>query len=315
MDLALLWDDWLIMAWLVPLSMAISGVIDVLMVQRRVFASAHEAAAISGLLGVAPLLVTPLWSDGPLFPDAPTIAIAIGAGAIYTWHILLYFKALFSANDVAYTEAFLSMAVLAVPLLSFLAFGEQLAPAHYAGIATATAGVAVMTYASGKHMLVKKSLTGLLTAAVLCVAISLVLEDAVFQRCDYWIGSFWFAVGGVLCSAVFAQRSGWRRIGRTMQRNRGALFWTNTTALFALVASLRATDLSESVSLVIVIETATPIIIMALSGTVLAAAHFSRALSAPVRVALHEQLTDAPVKLGSMSLILIGVMLVSVTSL
>ena len=37
--------------------------------------------------------------------------------------------------------------------------------------------------------------------------------------------------------------------------------------------------------------------------------------AAPVRVALHEQLADAPVKLGSMSLILIGVMLISVTPL
>ncbi len=312
MNLALLWDNWLLMAWLVPLSIAISGVIDVLMVERRVFDNAHEAAAVSGLLGVTPLLVTPLWSDAPLFPDALTIAIAIGAGAIYTWHILLYFKALFSANDVAYTEAFLSLAVLAVPLLSFVAFGEQLAPAHYAGIATAAAGAAVLTVASGRHMLVKKSLTGLLTAAVLCVALSLVLEDLVFQRCDYWIGSFWFAVGGALCSAVFARRSGWRRVGRIMRHNSGALFWTNVTALFALVASLRATDLSESVSLVIVIETATPLMIMALSGIVLGAAHLSRSLPSPVRVALQEQLTDAPMKLGSMALILTGVMLVSV---
>ena len=45
MNLALVWDDWLLMAWLVPLSIAISGVIDVLMVQRRVYANAHEAAA------------------------------------------------------------------------------------------------------------------------------------------------------------------------------------------------------------------------------------------------------------------------------
>ena len=311
MEILPLWDNWLLMAWVVPLGMAVSGVIDVLLVGRRVFRNAHQAAAICGLLSVVPLLLAPLWRDAALSADALTIVIALFSGAIYASHLLFYFKALFAANDVAHAEAFLSLAVLVVPVLSFVVCGEQLAAAHYVGIAIATAGVAVLTCSSGRRMLLKKSVTGLLTAAVLCVSVSLVLEDIVFQRCDYWTGSFWFAAGGALCAMYCSWHSGWRQVLRTMQANKSALFWSNATALLALVASLRATDLSNSVSLVIVIESATPIMIMALSLTLLGAAHVLRSLSPAVRAALCEQLTDAPVKIGSMSLILIGVMLVS----
>ena len=176
MDALPLWNNWLAMAWMVPLALAVSGMIDVLLVGRRIFSNAHEAAAISGLLGVLPLLLVPLWSDAELFPGAATTGLAIFAGAVYTWHLLYYFKVLFSANDVAHAEAFLSLAVLAVPVLSFLLLGEQLHGDHYVGIAIATAGVATLTFSGGRRLLAKKSVTGLLLAAVMCVSLSLVLE-------------------------------------------------------------------------------------------------------------------------------------------
>lgn len=308
-----LWNNWLLMAWIVPTGLAISAVIDVLLVERRVFANAHEAAAISGLLGVVPLLFAPLLGDTDLFPDLLTVTLAIAAGAIYTWHLLFYFRALFSANDVAHAETFLSLAVLAVPLLSFLMFGEQLTPAHYVGISLAAAGIAVLTFAGRGKLRGSRSVTGLLIAAVICVSVSLLLEDRVFERCDFWAGTFWFAVGSALCSVYFGWRSGLRSALHTISGNRGALFLTNLTAILALAASLRATDLSTSVSLVIAIETVTPVMIMALSTLLLIGAQLSRAPAPGLRLALSEQLTDAPVKIGSMSLILIGVMLVSAT--
>ncbi len=305
-----LWNNWLAMAWIVPLALAVSGVVDVLLVGRRVFSNPLEAAGISGLLGTVPLLFPPLAAGSDLFPDPTTIGLAMLAGAIYTWHLLYYFRVLFSANDVAYAEAFLSLAVLAVPLLSFVLLGERLLGDHYVAIGIATAGVAALTVSGGRRLLAKRAVTGALSAAVLCVSLSLVLEDAVFQRCDYWSGIFWFAAGGTLCAAYFAWRGGLRRALRTVRANKGALLATNATGLLALAASLRATDLSDSVSLVILIETTTPIIVMALCMTALCMTPLCRPLSPAIRMALRDQLDDAPVKVGAMAMILMGVMLI-----
>ncbi len=314
MDSGGFWDQWMIVAWIAPAALAASAIIDVLLVGRRVFANAWQAAGISGALAVSPLLLAPLGvareTASALGADAGTIALAIAAGAAYVLHLLFYFQALFKANDAAHAETFLNLDVLAVPMLSFLLFDEQLRGAHYAGIALAGAGVAVLSLAARRRGR-GAACTHLLTLAVLSIAASLVAEDQVFARCGYEVGVFWFAVGGLGASFACVAHAGRRDLARTLTGNKFALAALQATSVVALAANLRATDLSPSVALVVVIECATPALIMAFSALALALLVHTRGVRATALGALRGQLDDAPVKIGCLSLVLIGVMLVS----
>ena len=123
-------NNWLFMALLVPITWALSCILDICFVSNRVYRSPCDGPIVAGFFCVLPLfaIVSQVISWHEL-----TLAIALFAGLAgisYFLHVYFYFKALFILNDATSAEIFNTLSVLFVPLFAFFPIRRKTTGCH-----------------------------------------------------------------------------------------------------------------------------------------------------------------------------------------
>ncbi|WP_447969061.1 hypothetical protein [Nitrospira sp. M1] len=306
----ILWNNWLLMAWLTPAFWAASCLIDVCCISERVFRYPSDGPIISGLFCVLPLalLFVELGSW-----EAVTVSLAwpaLLAGVCYFLHLYFIFRALFTINDASCSEIFNTLTVFVVPVMAFAMLGERLAPIYYVAIVLALLGILVLIryHLSGLHRLA----IAWLTLAVISISLTMVLQAWVFEHIAYWNGIVLFAIG-TFVTALFIcslQRGRLQRIVGLYRRFWRIFLLAELLQLAAVLASQRATDIGPSVSFVAVVECSLPLFVMVFSSGLLLISERWKAMSQEFHDTLLLQTTSIPVKLTSVAFILCAIVMV-----
>ncbi|HNP61645.1 MAG TPA: hypothetical protein PKM72_12450 [Nitrospirales bacterium] len=306
------WNNWMSMALLTPALWAVSCIIDVCFVGERIFRFPSDGPIISGLFCVLPFFVLATevggWEPVTLRTSWP----ALLAGACYFLHLYFVFRALFTMNDASCSETFNTLSVLFVPVMAFVLLGERLDPIYYFAIVLALGGIFVLIryHLSGVH----RHAVVLLTVAVLCISLTMVLQAWVFEQMGYWNGVVLFSLGTFLTALIVGgvQRRRRQRILGLCWRFGGIFLVAELLQLAAVLASQRATAIGPSVSIVAVVECSLPLFVMVFSAGLLLS-RYRKSLSPAICDTLRLQMTSSPVKLTSVTLILIAILIVQIT--
>ncbi len=305
-----LWDNWIVVAFIAPAVWGTSCIIDVCFISENIYRRPADGAIVSGLVAALPglffLTHIDSWQGITLINAMP----AVIAGAVYYLHCYFYFKALFKMNDASGAEIFISVGVVVVPILAFFLLGERLAMIYYAAAAIAFIGIVILIscHFSG----VNRGTVWCLTLAVFFVSLSMVVQASVFEHMDYQRGITLFCAGsfGAALMVCFANPSHGKRIFRICSRYGYLLVFAELIGVFAILMSHRATSLSPSVSFVAIVECSLPIFIILLSLCVRTIPRRWNVLSLETRDALALQVSSLPVKLVSLTLISAAIVLV-----
>ncbi|WP_454063296.1 hypothetical protein [Candidatus Nitrospira salsa] len=306
----ILWNNWLLMAWLTPAFWAVSCLIDVRCIGERVFRYPSDGPIISGLFCVLPLAL--LFAELGDW-EAVTFSLtwpALLAGVCYFLHLYFIFRALFTINDASCSEIFNTLTVFFVPIMAFAMLGERLAPIYYVAIVLALLGILVLIrfHLSGFHRLA----IAWLTLAVISISLTMVLQAWVFEHMGYWHGIVLFAMG-TFVTALFIcslQRTRLQRIVGLCRRFWKIFLLAELLQLAAVLASQRATDIGPSVSFVAVVECSLPLFVMVFSSGLLLISERWKAMSQEFHDTLLLQTTSIPVKLTSVAFILCAIFMV-----
>ena len=313
--LNIVWNHWLALAWVAPAAWAAAAIVDVFIIDRGVYRDPLQATAISGTIVALPFLLLALPMMEPAGLDVTTFAMALAGGICDILMLLFYYKAMFTTNDVAHAETFFNLEVLFIPLLAFAFVGEHLGALNYVGVGLAALGVVILNGSAGRYFSRHARLTAFLLAAVLASSAGIVIQDLVFARTGYWNGLVGYAFGILLGVIPLVRYSGLRDSFAAFRRNRGVILGAEAFTLVASFAGLRAIDLSPSASLVAVIESTRPLLIMLACLFAWLMLNRIRRCPADAIEALRAQFEAAPGKLAANGLIIGGVYVVSLSAL
>ncbi len=269
----LFWNNWLLVGLLPPLLCAVVALIDACMVDSEVYLDPAEATIVSCLFG-AIFLLLPIFNVVDFtMPASDVAAVAFVSGILFSLHIFFYMAGLFKRNDTVVAETMQNMSVLLVPFFAFFLLGEVLDPSHYVGIGCAGVGVVYMYfYALGKEKsrcrdFIANGSASLFTAMLLFCLV-LISGEWVYERTDFWSGYLLFTAGLLFGGAIFFLFSGKKSVVGLM-RSRWRLFLLiEGISTVAMVCSLRAVDISPSVTYVAITECLGAYFVMLLSGSI-----------------------------------------------
>jgi len=269
----LFWNNWLLVGLLPPLLCAIVALIDACMVDSDVYLDPAEATIVSAFFGAILLLLPVLNIVEFSMPASDVATVAFVSGVLFSLHIYFYMAGLFKRNDTVVAETMQNLSVLLVPFFAFVLIGEVLDPAHYVGIGCAGVGVVYMYfYALGKESSRCQDFfsngTAALFIAMLLFCLILIAGEWVYQRTDFWSGYLLFITGLLFGGVIFFLFSGRKSVVRLM-RNRWRLFLLiEGISTFAMLCSLRAVDISPSVTYVAITECLGAYFVLLLSGSI-----------------------------------------------
>ncbi len=268
--MAIVFESWLLLAFLAAAFWALSCVIDVCLVGTRVLRSPLEAAVTMALFSVVPLaLLIPNAAEWDTIRFAP-IGTAALAGFFYFLHIYFNFRALFTLNDSLNTEIFNNLTILFVPVLAFLMLGERLESTYYIALGLALCGV--LTLLRKQLTAITVNLLMCLLQSVLCMSLAMVLQASALADIDYMHAAIIFSAACLLPAVLLmALRQHHTVRIVSLCRRFGVLFAGVQLLDFAAVLiSQRATSIAPSVTLVAVAECTLPAFILIISGLYLA---------------------------------------------
>ena len=193
--------------------------------------------------------------------------------------------------------------------------GERLQLEHYVGIGLATLGVFVLSAREGRTMMRHSRLSIILIASVIASSLSLVIQDYVFTLTSYWNGITGYACGILFGAFVMTFICGKQEVIPTFKRCWKPILAAELFTLCATFTELRAVDLSPSASLVVVIATSIPMMIMLVSFLVWVAMRMLPNVETGMLLALREQFVAAPVKLLGNALIIGGIYIITASVL
>lgn len=315
MEVTFIWENWLLLAWIAPLAWGLGSLVDVFMIEQRVYRDPVQATVISSMVVSVPFLTLAFPSLDPTSLGVWVCILAMLGGISYLLMLLFYYKAMFTVNDAAHAESFLNLEVLFVPVLAFILLGEHLRGEHYLGIALASLGVLILNSRETRYFLSHSRLTGLLLVSVFASSCSLVIQDHVFTLTSYWNGIAFYAIGMLVGALIMVAFHGSQNIAKTFWRFRKPILAAELFTLVATFTELRAVDLSPSASLVAVIATSAPIMIMLVSLLAWSGLRFVPKFSPGLLSALRDQFDAAPAKLVANGLIIGGVYVISASAL
>jgi len=257
-------EGWLLFAWIVPVAWGIAALIDVLMIEWDIYQSPAQATSISGIVVAVPLLLVlaPVASFEDL--DSTSVFVGVCSGFCYALHLSYFYKALFTANDAAHTEAFMNTEVVIVPVLAFVFLGESLNGTSYLSIFLAGTGIVVLNRDSQEMVAKHRRLTRLLAIAVIVSSVGFILQDILFDLTSYRAALFCYAIGLLIGITPFILQQGAVNTGSRLLQYFGLIFIAELFAVIATLSSMRAIALAPALSLVAVIETFRPLVIMAI---------------------------------------------------
>ena len=305
-----MWHSWIIVALAVPIFYALDSVLDVFFVGRKIFRDPVHATVLTGLFSIFYLIGLIAMHEQIYLPELNILIISIANGMFYIAHIFFYFKVLFKLNDASNLECFLGFSVILVPALAFLFLGEKLTSFQYLGIGISLIGVIWLFIISVAKNTIKESfLTMSYTVTIL--SITYVIQDNIYQQINFYTGLMLFLLGQFLASLLI-----WKlyncRISIKETYKFGPLFLVSQMlGVAAVIFSQRAISISPSVTLVVAIESTTPLFIMLFSFlAILVLTIFSgkKCFSIPI---FRLQLNKLAYKLFAFCCLLIGVILTS----
>lgn len=268
-----IWQNWFIMALLVPFFVAIVNILDIYFVQS-IYEDEWDGVLISGLFQLTPWLLV---LSGLIEFHSPSLfpfLLALFAGGFLMVSFYFYFRVLFSSNDMVSVQVMSALSILLVPFLSWFMFGATLSPVHYFGILLAALGTLILSIAKKNESHQLRSFFYYIIIAVFFLSLSMVLQEQTYRLIghDFWTGFLLFTCGGFFMSLgllLFDKRPFMKRLAHIIHVSRNNLLVfavAESISIFGILASQRAIDLSPSVSFVIVIESLLPIFILLMSG-------------------------------------------------
>ena len=302
-------ESWLFLALLAAGFWAMSCVVDVCLVGKRIIESPLEGTIIMGLFSIMPLgflvsrsiLVSEPtdWNVTSIVP----IGSAALAGICYFLHAYFNFRALFAVNDASNAEIFNNLTVLFVPALAFVLLGERLQPIYYLALGLALCGI--LTLLRGQIRKMGSDVILYLLASVICMSLAMVLQAGALSYLDYSHAVFIFSSATLTAAIILVAFDRDRRTRIFRLCRRVGVFFAGVELLdiAAVLISQRSTSIAPSVTLVAVAECALPVFIMALSGLYLAGSGFWRFTSIRVHESIAIQTEDWVTKVVSISLI------------
>lgn len=304
-------ENWILMALIASAAWALSCVVDVLFVSRRVYRGPADGPLIAGLFCSIPAML----SAGAAQPDTlsvTAVAVTMASAIAFLSHVYCYFKALFALNDAVNAEIVNTLGVVTVPVLAFVFLGERLSPLHY--LAVTIAAFAVLFLVQRQAGRIPGRAIGYLAGSVFCLSAMMVLQAYVLARVQYVTVIFLFSAT-VFAAVVFVlivRREQRASVVRMSRRFSSVFVGLQLLEIGAVSASQRATDLSPAVSLVALVECSVPLFIMALSALIAAAIRWSSAWPTnELRSTLDLQTRSAPSKFGAMLMIVAAIFLTS----
>lgn len=305
-----LWQSWIIVALAVPIFYALDSVLDVFFVDQNIFRDPVHATVLTGLFSLFYLIGLLVVHEQIHLPKLNILIISIANGMFYIAHIYFYFKVLFKLNDASNLECFLGFSVILVPAFAFFFLGEKLTSYQYLGIGISLIGVIWLFIISVAKNTIKESfLTMSYTVTIL--SLTYVIQDKIYQHTNFYTGLMLFLFGQFLASVAI-----WKichcRISIKETYKYGPLFLASQLlGVAAVIFSQRAINLSPSVTIVVAIETTTPLFIMLFSFiAILGLTIFSgkQCFSIPI---FRLQLNRLTYKIFAFCCLLIGVALTS----
>lgn len=270
MDFSVVWNYWLVVAFVAPMLWAVVNIIDVYFV-GNVFDDEFDGIAIMGLFQIFPWAF--VFFVKPTFPSDYIVALALLAGIFYIFAMFFYFKALFAANDAAVVSIFWNISILLLPLITFFVFNERLTIPQYGGLVIAFIGASlVSTHNKIKERNLSKVFT-IMMASVVFLSASMAISDHVYEKTDFLSGFLLFSLGAFMGGLFFAlmRLKLAKKINRLtiFQLNKKYFFWFLGAEIFTLLGigfSQRAIAQSPSVSFVAAIESMQVLFILIFSA-------------------------------------------------
>lgn len=296
---------------------ALVNLIDIYFV-NGIYENEYDGTIISGIFQLAPWILVP-WLGFNL-PENRLTVIAIAGGFLYSVSTFFYFKALFMTRDAAATELLWNLCIPVVPFLAFIFTAEKLSVTHYAGIAVSFMGASILSLDKKIRAKQSSGILLIMIGAVLLLSLSMIMEEAVYRKTNFWTGfllfSFGAFTGGIFFSALRVitgcgvSKKNIFKLGREY-------FWifllAELLAVSGVVFLQRALALSPSASFVAVIGAFQPVFILVCSVLIVQTYGIwrKRGNHQMIRRIYSEQLTGAHVKFLAVFIMSIGVYLVS----
>lgn len=260
---------WLLLAFLGPVSWAVSTHIDKYLVDRYFHDS--DTAVLMLFTALAGVALLPLiwWIEPGILKPTPTAMLVMTvSGILYMGAMLFYLRAI-QSEEASVVAPLFQASTLFTFLLGYLFLHERLGWAQLAGGGLIVTGALGLSFQGGTRVRrLKTRLILLMLAATFVLALSTVLFKFFAVRDDFWTTTFWTFVGeGLFGAALLARKSYRRQFAALFRRNPGAVVGINAAnELINLGAGLgvRYAALLAPVALVSAISSTTTVFVFAI---------------------------------------------------
>ena len=275
-------NNYWIIVWLSPFIWSLVLLLDVYQT-NEVFQDRWDGSIISSLFMIIPIIVLPITSDLAI-QTSKSAFFAISSGALISMASFYYFSALKHKDDAVFAESINTIAILLVPLFSFVLFGAKY---DYFGV------IAIcLAFLNGLIFAVEPSLFNgaekkdffhnkahwrafkAMLISTFFLALSVVLADRAYEDFDYSTCLFLISLGcvstgiimWVLSPSIVEKSDNVKRIGiiSLIKCNWKIFTISEIMAVMATVSFQRALELGNA-TLTFIVDSTVPIIVMVLS--------------------------------------------------
>lgn len=327
MDISVLRDNWILIAFLAPMLWALVNIIDVYFVDS-VYEDEWDGLVISGLFQLVPwVIIVPFIHQDFLIIFstyvknfeivASTLAFAGGFFLICAYYF--YFKALFYHNDTTLFQVLINLTAVIVPFLVFLFFQEILPFHQYMGIVVILAGVTILSLNGNFKGTISKKLLCMAMGGALLLSFFVVFERQAYSilrehgygNYGFLIGLFFFSLGAAFSGGMFAfikKKNPWVLAKKYYK----VFFFTESLNFLGILTSQRAIDLAPSVSYVAAIVTFVPVFMLLFSFIVMGYS-LTKRIKGRIAIRIYtEQLQESGIKVFATVVMAIGMYMISV---
>lgn len=306
-------SNWLFMAFAAPAIWALVNIIDVYFT-AEVYKDEYDGVIISGIFHIIPWLLVPV--VGYSFPGTGTALIAFLGGIFLILSAWFYFKALFAIGDASLIQTLWNSTAIVVPVLAFFLIGEKLSILQYVGIAIVFSGLMILSLGDG---ITKKNVIRIIPnmiGAVIFFSLSMIAQERVYSQTGFWNGFLAFSLGAFSAGLVFLiVRTCMGKTSHLLKLNKDYVGWfigAEILAILGNICSQRAISLAPAVSLVAVIDSLMPALVIAESLLIFILLKFFSSKEHEIMEKIHRgQVGGFRVKVLAIIIMAIGIYLIN----
>ena len=267
-------SSWMIVSFFAPTFWAAVNVLDIYFV-RGIYEDEMDGIIVSSLFQMIPWIFLPFvvtldfsfLGEGESIFQSLHVWLAFLGGMLFSASFFFYFKALFSDSDVSLLQVLWNLAIVVVPILAFLFYGEQLLFAQYGGMGVVLFGATLLSFSSKIRRKLSSKYFWIMAGAIILLSLSMVTEDRAYLGLStgnsdgFWTGFLFFSLGDFFAGALFWISSG-KNILPLVRKHYKIFALAEGLSFVGTMASQRAISLAPSVSYVATIETFVPVFII-----------------------------------------------------